>query len=446
MDDEVGERIRVTRIARGMSQAELAAAVGVSNSYLSHIEAGRRPASKEFRRQIAATLGVEASELEEGVPSDKKEEIRLKLSFAELALRNGDWQLAEDTYSQVLRTARAMPFNRFVDEATWGMARALEATGQVERAIESYEGLVGQGSLSPAVPRWAVTVALIRAYSECGDLARAIDIGERALGESETAGTEEVGSQVEVISTLAGCYLERGDLTRASLLIERALRVAEQDGALRSRAAAAWNAAVIEDARHDTQAASLHAARALAMYEELDNQRAIGLLRVVAAGLFLRQERPKPEAALPLLDRALTELSTSGTELDVEYVHTEQARAHLLAGRPDQAFEIATAALTALPDEERIQRGRMLLVLGHAERAQGHSEDALVTFLAAAEQLNQAGAQRQAATAWRELGEAYVELGRPAEAIEALRQASDLAGARYSFAVLDTASRQSVSH
>ena len=45
MSNDTGDRVRVLRTARGIAQADLAASVGVSKSYLSHIEAGRRPIS-----------------------------------------------------------------------------------------------------------------------------------------------------------------------------------------------------------------------------------------------------------------------------------------------------------------------------------------------------------------------------------------------------------------
>ncbi len=431
MDDEIGQRIREARSAKGMSQADLAAVVGVSNSYLSHIEAGRRPVSEPIRLQVAAALGINPKQLDEGVPSDRKEELRLKLSFAEMALRNGNWRLAETTFEEALESARTLPLDRFVDEATWGVARAHETTGRLEDAIECYEGLLGRSNLSKAVPRVAVCVALVRTYRESGDLGRAIDVGERALSDIDVASTDDVGPHVELMSSLAGCYVERGDLTRATLLSRQALALAEQTGSMRARAAAAWESAVIADSRHDGVQARRHADRALALYEELDNQRAVGLLRVVAAGLFLRQEQPEPAKALPLLERAAVELSEAGNDVDLAYVRTELARAQLLGGHPELAAGTAASALDALSDGDKLQRGRMLLLLGHVARVQGKSEDALASFRAAADHLRQAGAVRQAASAWRELGEAYVELDRADDAIEAMRQASDLAGVRH---------------
>ena len=70
-------------------------------------------------------------------------------------------------------------------------------------------------------------------------------------------------------------------------------------------------------------------------------------------------------------------------------------------------------------------------MVGRVAMAQGDTEDALALLRQAAGALEESEASRQAGTAWRELGEAYVELGRSTEAIEALRRASDLAGATY---------------
>jgi transcriptional regulator with XRE-family HTH domain len=432
MTGEVGERIRALRSARGMSQADLAGAVGVSNSYLSHIEAGRRPVSPTLLAQVAKALAVDLAQLEGGIPPDAKEELNLRLRFAELSLRSGDWELAQREFSAVLESGRSLPLQPLVEEAMWGKARADEATGQLERAIEGYEWLIGRSTESSAVAAAAVFVALIRAYSECGDLSRAIDIGERAvsaLDADEVAA--EVGLEVELVSTLAGCYVERGDLTRAQGLITRALNRAEADGSPRARAAAAWNAAIIAEARHDIAAARKQADRALALYSEVDNARAVGLLRVVSAGLRLRQEHPDPRWAFRELAQAIQELKEVGTRVDLAYAGTEQARAHLLAGEPKRAVEAGRKALDDLSEGDRLQRGRTLIVLGQAAAAQGAEREALTAYREAAELLLAATASRQAAAAWRELGEAYVAQGRANEAIEALRRASDLAGATY---------------
>jgi transcriptional regulator with XRE-family HTH domain len=432
MTNHTGERIRALRTARGIAQADLAASVGVSKSYLSHIEAGRRQVSSALLHQIAEALAVDMAQLQTGTPADANEDLQLKLKFAELSLRNGDWDVAVEEFSAVRERARALPLGRFLDDATWGLARAQEATGRLEDAIVTYESLLDRPDLSATVTRAAVAVALIRAYAECGDLGRAIDIGEQAVARQDDLDPpSDVSARVELISSLAGCYLERGDLMRSQVLINRALALAGEDGAPLARAAASWNAAVIAHGRHDSLAAREHADRALALYAEIDNARAVGLLRVVSAALRMRQPQPDAEAALPDLDRAVVDLREVGLQVDVGYARTEQARALLFIGDLARAGEVARQALDDLSAGDRLQTGRVLLVLGHVAAAQGDSHAAIDRYREAATALELSEASRQAGTVWRELGEAYVELGRPAEAIEALRAASDLAGATY---------------
>ncbi len=432
MSNDTGERVRALRTARAVAQADLAASVGVSKSYLSHIEAGRRPVSNDLLARLAEALAVDVAQLETGTPADANEDLQLKLSFAEMSLRNGEWDLARQEFQAVMDRTGSLPLERFVDEATWGLARAEEATGSLEQAILTYESLLEKPSLSPGVPRTTVSVRLAMAYSECGDLARAVDVGEQALAHLERLEPpEDVGVQVELISTLAGCYLERGDLTRAQILIDRALALAADAGSARARAAAAWNAAVIAQARHDAVGARLHADRALALFAELDNARFVAMLRVVSAGLLLRQAQPDPRAALPALRLALVELQDVGTRLDLGYARTEEARALLAAGDLDEAADTGRRALLDMATGDRLQTGHTLLVVGRVAMARGDTEDALALLRQAATALEESEASRQAGTAWRELGEAYVELGRSTEAIEALRRASDLAGATY---------------
>ena len=432
MSNDTGERVRALRTARAVAQADLAASVGVSKSYLSHIEAGRRPVSNDLLARLADALAVDVAQLETGTPADANEDLQLKLAFAEMSLRNGEWDLARQEFQTVMDRAGSLPLARFVDEATWGLARAEEATGSLERAILTYESLLEKPELSPGVPRTTVSVRLAMAYSECGDLARAVDVGEQALAHLERLEPpEDVGVHVELISTLAGCYLERGDLTRAQILIDRALALAAEAGSARARGAASWNAAVIAQARHDAVGARLHADRALALFAELDNARFVAMLRVVSAGLLLRQAQPDPEAALPALRLALVELQDVGTRLDLGYARTEQARALLAAGDLAEAGDTGRRALLDLATGDRLQTGHALLVVGRVAMAQGDTEDALALLRQAAGALEESEASRQAGAAWRELGEAYVELGRSTEAIEALRRASDLAGATY---------------
>ena len=55
--------VRVWREHRGMTQAELAARSGLSSSYVSQIEAGRRHGSLKVLRRLARALAVDLEDL-----------------------------------------------------------------------------------------------------------------------------------------------------------------------------------------------------------------------------------------------------------------------------------------------------------------------------------------------------------------------------------------------
>ena len=71
-----GTRLRERRMALGLRQADLAAAVGVSAPYLNLIEHNRRRVSDTLLRALAGQLGVEAEALEDGQEGAQIEELR----------------------------------------------------------------------------------------------------------------------------------------------------------------------------------------------------------------------------------------------------------------------------------------------------------------------------------------------------------------------------------
>ena len=67
-----GTNIKAVRLKRGMSQQELADAIGVTKSTISKYEKGQREPKYNVLRGIAAALGVDWTDL---VPADEQCEI-----------------------------------------------------------------------------------------------------------------------------------------------------------------------------------------------------------------------------------------------------------------------------------------------------------------------------------------------------------------------------------
>jgi transcriptional regulator with XRE-family HTH domain len=60
---EFGQRLRVLRLERGLSQEKLGELAGLDRTYISSAEAGRRNVSLKTIHKLADALGVAANEL-----------------------------------------------------------------------------------------------------------------------------------------------------------------------------------------------------------------------------------------------------------------------------------------------------------------------------------------------------------------------------------------------
>ena len=110
---------------------------------------------------------------------------------------------------------------------------------------------------------------------------------------------------------------------------------------------------------------------------------------------------------------------------------TEIARCALLRGNFDDAIEIARQAIAKCADgAPELAQARM--VSGLALTLSGRPEDGIALMTNAAELMAVLGSRLDAARAWREAGEALIQIGHSGQAIDALRKAADFAGAQSS--------------
>jgi tetratricopeptide (TPR) repeat protein len=427
---EVGARIRDLRGRRGISQTTLATEAGISGSYLSLIESGRRPVGPRLLAKFAVLLGCTVDHLQTGRGGTADDAAEIDLRFAELALRSGDSETALTRFEAVLEQSAGLRRPDLAADARWGIARAKEAMGLLEESIADIERLLTQDQLPADASRIRLRMRLCRTYSECGDLNHAIEIGEAALREFEDEAADESAADevVALASTLVGCYYERGDLTRAHTLAAQWIERADQVGSPVARASALWNAGLVAEARGDVRAATHYLDRALALYSESDNARSLAVLKTAAAWVMLRSPEPDLAAAERLLTQALSHLVDSGLSVDVAYAETELARCRRLEGRLDEAIELAETAIDRLGVHPRLERAQALLVVAQARLDLGDDGGAVSAYELAASDLRTAGADRQAASAWRELAEAMARLGRADDALDAYRRAADSAG------------------
>lgn len=418
MAETFGRRLRRLRAERGLQQGDL---VGprISISYISMLENGNREPTARVVEHLAEVLGVDPVELTGPTSAaDLTEADRLALASAEFLLGNGDWARARAEFAAMERT--------FGTPATWGLARAQEALGEIEAALGSLERAVagaeaaGDGSL---VVR--AQIARARCLSEQGEDVASLEAARAAVRAAADHGLEGTDDHVQAMSTLVGELYTVGQYADAEIVASDLIRLVDAGSSWKARGSAYWNAAGVAEARGDLTTAVAHSERALALLSEGDDERAWARCAIACAWFWMRHETAAQR--LPEIERILQtasdKLRLSGTELDLAYLETEQARAALLAGDGPRAVALAESALGRISAEQRSERATTLLVLGEARLAVGEQDAAR----AAAEQLELTlmtlPAGRGTAITWRGLADVWKRLGNPEAAYRALEEA-----------------------
>ena len=179
--DLVGQRIKTARRQRGLSQAQLAHPE-LSDSYVSLIESGKRTPTPAVLELLAEKLDCSMTYLINGVTAEQMQEIELALSYAQMALDNGEVVEARNRYAELLADSGLAGLPQLRQDVEYGLALATEACGDLEEAIVLFSGLYESDTTAMSPERHiAVAVALSRCYREKGDLTRAMQVPEQIL-------------------------------------------------------------------------------------------------------------------------------------------------------------------------------------------------------------------------------------------------------------------------
>ncbi|TNM37568.1 helix-turn-helix transcriptional regulator [Nocardioides albidus] len=422
----LGSRVRSARLARGLNQTELAGEA-YSVGYVSRIETGDRRPTLAAITTICDRLGISMSEILVGASEDQVDEIRLALTYAELALENGEPVDAESQARHALTRAEGLSLTDLIVRGRFVVARAQEALGRLDAAILEFETLLADVRGLDAI---RCGIALSRCYREAGDLGLAIEIGDRIRPEIESSGLGRTDEAVQLAMTVVLAYLERGDLRRATRICTDAIALAEQTGSPTARSAAYWNASITYSERGDIQAALTLATRALALLGEGQDSRNLARLRLELGRLQLRLDPPDAGLALAQLERANQELrGTSASLAEVAQAQVLLARALVVDGRPDQALDVAVAARVANPGSASLGGAEAAIAHAEALAELGRNDEAIAVCREAAALLGSLdGADRWVAQAWCELAELFDLLDDAEGAHGALKAAARASG------------------
>lgn len=423
----LGGRLRNARLARGLTQTEVAGG-DVSTAYISRIESGQRRPDLQLLGRLGERLGTSLEELLLGTTSRRRAEVQLDLDHAELALVSGDAGTALQRVDEAVAalTDRTMP--DLLARARLLRARCLEATGSMDEAILALEDLVDDAAAHAV---WLpAAIALCRCYRESGDLARAVDTGEAALRDLAARGLDGTDESVQLAVTLAAAHFERGDVAHAVRQCQRAVERAEQIGSPTARASAYWNASIMTKEQGDVAAAVAMAQKALALLELADDNRNLARLRSQLGITQLHLDPPDIDAARSNLEHASRGLEwSSAAPVDLARNRLALARAHYLAGELAAAAEGAGAVLEETGEIPMLAAEAWVL-RGQVRGTEGDLAGAAECYREAAMRLTAVGADRGTAQLWFELGHLLEVAGDPDAARDAYRRAAASTGLR----------------
>jgi len=423
------ERLRNLRRTAGLSQTELAGE-GISPSYVSLLESGRRRPSPAVAALLAAKLGCSTSELLDGEPSEHERRVELELAYAELALRHSGATETAPRLSALLEEPDLASGHR--TDATILLARALEQTGELPRAVNLLMPLFERaraGDRAVSVPR--VAIPLCHCYKSTGDYNRAVAIGEQALEACRARGLEGTDDYYRLAATVMYAYADMGDESHALNWARQLIASAEAAGNRSGQAALYWNASLLAEHEGRIEEALDLSRKAIAHFGELGDERDLARLKVASASVMLAADPPLLDEARDALERAHPELRRLGSELDlVEWEHYSSTVA-LLDGDVATAEQRALAAIRRLPEDAGSENlGLAHRALGDALRARGQHREAMEHYNIAADLQLLGSSGRAAALYWRDLAERLLAAGETGRAIRAYRGALDAAGVR----------------
>lgn len=422
----LGRRLRNARVAAGLTQTQLAGE-DASTAYMSRIEGGQRRPDLRLLGLLADRLSISVEELLVGVTRDRRAELQVELDYAELELASGNAPEALERSGAILAALPDAGLPELARTAGFVRAFALEATGDLNGAILALEELTGTPPHDLAWIRGLI--ALSRCYREAGDLAMAIDVGERAGETIEANGLSGVNEALQLTLTVAAAYFERGDVGHAVRLCKQTIKLAEELGSATVRGSAYWNASVMASRQGSVPEALALARKAVALFEQDSDARNLARLRTELANMQLRLDPTEAVEAKANLERAALELDwSSASPMDKADNQLALARANLFLGDSTTAAEQSEQSYQIARDTAPLSAAEALVLQGQIAASRDQTDDAVASYKEAILLLSSVGADRRAAELWFELGGLLQDVGEAAAALDAYRRAAASTG------------------
>jgi tetratricopeptide (TPR) repeat protein len=413
----IGARLKRLRLAKGLTQKELASPT-YTHSYVSTIEAGRRQPSRTALEHFAGKLGVGVGELVTGQSPDLVARLQLRFQEARIALSEGRQDEADNTFIAVAKQSKQLHLTRLEASAEEARGLLLERRGDPEVALEHYQRAEEILSAEPPTALANTATGKARCFEALGDVRYAIYLLETLLARIEQEGINDPSALVQLHASLLDAYLEAGMLDRAATSADELERLAPKvDDPLRL-AHMHINVAHIYLVQGNIGDAHRSLERAEDHYRQLHLKAEMGYA-YLARGYIYNREGDLPKARSEL-EAALAIFEETGDEKHVTRTLHELARVERLEGGTDEAVSLLERSIARLGDGDApiLAWAHRELGLTLAERdtsqAEKHLRGAIELYERAEETVD-------IAVSYRALGDLLIARGEERAGYEAYR-------------------------
>jgi tetratricopeptide (TPR) repeat protein len=402
----LGERVRQLRIARGLTQTDLAGS-RFSKEYVSQIERGKTRPTAETVEWLAAQLGVDSTFLETGVSSSERERVESVVARAEAAIEASQYEDAVAELDPLAPTLANLAAPELELRALLAAAWSRMYLGEIRKGIEilDHARRIAEEPTFTDVDRANVLYHLACCRFKLNSISTALALYTQALDLVDRSPLPADRLRSHIYEWRSRCYQRQRDWAAAQEDAERALELAEALNDRHTMGHVYFQYSLIAERTGNWVLARSYAEKAKAIYEEFRDQANVGkLLNEIGA---LNFQLGKPEEAIAYLKQSFKVLIDVGDDIDAARVINSLAQVHLGTGKVDLAEEQSRQALEMLDGrvDHLDEIGNAQLVLGRSLMEQNRLDEADEQLAAAERSFDQLSSASHRARAWMAQGD-----------------------------------------
>ncbi len=422
----LGDRLRALRVAKGLTQTQLAGE-RFSKEYVSQIERGKTRPTDATIAWLAEQLGVDSGYLASGVSTEERTKAEALLARAEALSEAHRHEEAIEVFREARPLVDGTGAPSLELRALTGEAWSLGQHGDVRTSLELLQRAreIAERPEMSDLDRADVLFRLGVCRWQLSSISTAIALFDEALKLAEGSGLPCDLLRADILGWRSRCHRRQRDYVAAREDVERALELAEGMGDRRAIANTYFQASLISQRQGHYVLSRNYAQRAKELYQELNDERNVGRLLLMFGGLTLLLG--DDERAVEHLKASYARALDSDSPADAAQALEGIARVHLNRGEYDKADELARASLELIEGREdylyEVSASQLVLGRAHLERGRlDEAEDCFRAADAAAEQLSSLSYRTEA---WVALGDLAARRGDDREASRLYRNAAE---------------------